>query len=482
MAVKLLWNGIPQFEDSSGNPYSSARLFFYSAGSSTKVNTYSDSGGITANPNPITLNSSGYPAVSGNIVQIWGTVGQSYKIGLAAPGSDDPPASFIWSADNVTPINDTTVTQDQWVAGPAPTYVSATSFTLVGDQTTTFHIGRRIKTTNTGGTVYSTIIASSFGASTTVTVVNDSGTLDSGLSAVSYGLLSAANPSSPAIGDEYLCQGRLTLTSGTPVTTSDVTAAETVYFAPYKGNKIDLYDATAARWVRYKFTELSLDVPDATQMNDVFIYNNSGTLTLEAVAWSSDTARATALTTQDGVYVKSGATGRRYLGSFYGTTAGNGQTEDSLAKRYLWNYYNRVPKAMRAVDTTNSWNYTTATFRQANANTANQLDMAIGVSEDPVEAIVSAVMVSDQAAATVTATVGIGVDSTSTNSAQILINTNNPGSSVRQTAFAEYVGFPGIGKHILPWLEQSTATGTTTWIGDAGGTVTQSGIVGTLMG
>lgn len=198
MAVKLLFQGIPQFEDANGDPYNAARLFFYAAGSSTKQNTYSDSAGAVANPNPITLNSSGYPAVSGTIVAIWGTVGQTYKIGLAAPGSDDPPASFIWTIDNVTPINDTTAaSNDQWVTGTTPTFVSSTSFTLVGDQTSTYHIGRRIKTTNSGGTIYSKITNSVFGATTTVTVVNDSGSLDSGLSAVSYALLSNTNPSIP---------------------------------------------------------------------------------------------------------------------------------------------------------------------------------------------------------------------------------------------------------------------------------------------
>lgn len=193
MAVKLLFQGIPQFEDSSGNPYTSARLFFYAAGSSTKQNTYSDSTGLTANSNPITLNSSGYPAVSGSIVQIWGTVGQTYKIGLAAPGVDDPPASFIWTADNVSPINDTTVSVDEWVTGPTPTYVSATSFTLVGDQTSAFSEGRRLKITDSGGTKYCTITGSVFAAATTVTVAGDA--LATPTSAVSYSLVSATNPS-----------------------------------------------------------------------------------------------------------------------------------------------------------------------------------------------------------------------------------------------------------------------------------------------
>lgn len=197
MAVKPLWTSPPQWEDANGNPYSGAKLFFYAAGSSTKQNTFTDDGGGTPCDNPMTLNASGYPAMSGTVITPWGTVGQTYKIGLAIPGSADPPASFIWQADDISAINDTSVAIDQWVSGPTPTYIGATSFSLVGDQTSTFQVGRRLKTTNSGGTVYSTITASAYGAVTTVTVLNDASTLDAGLSAVSYGLLSPTNPSTP---------------------------------------------------------------------------------------------------------------------------------------------------------------------------------------------------------------------------------------------------------------------------------------------
>jgi len=195
VAVKLLFNELPQFVDANGAPYSGAKLFTYVAGSSTKQTTYQDSGAITANSNPIVCDSAGrvpYP--------IWGTTGVSYKLVLAPSTDTDPPTSPIFTIDNVTGINDTTVSIDQWVSGPTPTYVSATSFTLAGDQTGTFQVGRRVKTTNSGGTVYSTITASAYAALTTITVVNDSGSLDSGLSAVSYGLLSATNASMPILG------------------------------------------------------------------------------------------------------------------------------------------------------------------------------------------------------------------------------------------------------------------------------------------
>ena len=162
---------------STGIPAVGYQLFFYVAGStSTKQTTYTTSTGVTANANPLVLNALGEPAT-----ECWFTAGQSYKVVLAPSTDTDPPSSPVWSVDNLRGINDTTITIDQWVAGPAPTYIGATQFSLVGDQTSTFQVGRRIKATVTAGTVYGRISVSAFAAVTTVTVVMDSGALDSGL-------------------------------------------------------------------------------------------------------------------------------------------------------------------------------------------------------------------------------------------------------------------------------------------------------------
>lgn len=192
MTVKLAYNELEQFLDGNANPYSGGLLFTYSAGSSTKLNTYKTSAGNTANTNPIVLDSNGRIPYA-----IWLTSGSTYKFVLAPSTDTDPPISPIWSLDDISGINDTSVSLDQWISGPTPTYVSTTSFTLVGDQTSTFNVGRRVKTTNSGGTIYSTITASAYTSLTTITVANDSGTLDSGLSAVSYGLLTSTNISIP---------------------------------------------------------------------------------------------------------------------------------------------------------------------------------------------------------------------------------------------------------------------------------------------
>jgi hypothetical protein len=275
-----------------------------------------------------------------------------------------------------------------------------------------------------------------------------------------------------------ICEGRLTLTSGTAVTTADVTGATTVYFAPYNGNRIALYDGT--NWLTYSFTERSLALGTLTTLTpyDVYIYNNSGTLTLEFLAWTNGTTRATALVLQDGVYVKTGATTRRYLGTFY--TTATTTTEDSAAKRYLYNYNNRAIRLMScATETTDNWTYSTATWRQARASTANQLNFFVGVVEDSVSANLDV----SYSSATVGSAVGLGIGLNSTT--QPSGNFGVPNTPVAGYTFMwsrNLRTYPVLGLNYMAWLEYSQSGLTTTFYGDAGApTLTQSGIKGEIL-
>jgi len=283
-----------------------------------------------------------------------------------------------------------------------------------------------------------------------------------------------------------VAEGRLTLTSGTPVTTADVTGATNIYFAPYGGNRIALYDGSSA-WNIRTFTQITIALGTLTDAKpyDLFAYDNSGTVTFDSpVVWTNDTTRATALTTQDGVLVKSGATTRRYIGTFY--TTATTTTEDSFAKRFLWNYYNRVSRPMRVVETATTWTYTTATLRQANASTANQLDLVVGVLEDMVEVDVIGYARSSIAAKDLS--VSIGEDSTSSAVAGV-VGQFRDGAAANAIAQAtvSFVGFPAaVGRHIYVWLEMSEAAGTSTWYGVGGAGASdlprKAGIFGSIQG
>ncbi|MES1989275.1 MAG: hypothetical protein V4440_14820 [Pseudomonadota bacterium] len=198
-----------------------AKVFTYAAGSSTKQATYTDITGTTPQANPIILNSRGEPASP-----IWLTEGLSYKFVFAPSTDSDPPTSPIRTVDNVTGVNDASITLDQWVSsGITPTYVSATQFTLPGDQTSAFQVGRRVKATVTAGTVYGTISVSAFAVLTTVTLVMDAGqVLDSGLSSVGYGILTTTPNSIPYA----LSADKIQLQTYTAFTTGGTSSAFTL--------------------------------------------------------------------------------------------------------------------------------------------------------------------------------------------------------------------------------------------------------------
>ena len=235
---------------------------------------------------------------------------------------------------------------------------------------------------------------------------------------------------------ELLVQGRLTLTSGTPVTTSDVTAATTVYFTPYKGNRISLY--YDGDWHNYTFSELSLSLSGYTADTnyDIFAYNNGSSIVLESTAWSTGTTRATGLTTQDGVYVKSGAITKRYLGTIR-TTSTTGQCEDSITKRLCWNYYNRVNKRMRLEDTS-SHSYGTASWRYFDNDSSNILEIVCGSNEEAYYIDVSSQVVAGNDSNN--AYVGVGVN---TSSSSVNLTCSSGNQRLRYSASYTNVALPG---------------------------------------
>ncbi len=177
-----------QFDD-NGNLLNQGLLYWDAAGSTTPQATYTDNTGATPQAYPIVLNARGEPSNP-----IWLTSGLTYKARLFSAAG-----VLIRTIDNIQGVNDLgSISVDEWVAsGLTPTYLTATTFSVPGNQTSDLQIGRRIKVSVTAGTKYGRILNSVFTTLTTVTVLLDSGSLDSGLSSVSYGLLSATNSSIP---------------------------------------------------------------------------------------------------------------------------------------------------------------------------------------------------------------------------------------------------------------------------------------------
>jgi hypothetical protein len=264
-----------------------------------------------------------------------------------------------------------------------------------------------------------------------------------------------------------IIQGRLTLSSSDPTPTSSITAATTIYFLPYKGDKVTLYSGSGSTWNEHTIpvTGVSASIPATTNTNyDVFLYDNAGALTPELVAWTNNTTRATALVPQNGVWVKSGATTRLYLGTIR-TTGVSGQCEQSFGdiditpKQFVWNYYHRREVSLKVSASINSYAYGTAAWRQQNASALNQIEFVIGVSEEPVKAQ----RLAEGNTTTAAMWVGIGLDSTTVNSADLSGGVDAPGTI---GLHALYRGYPSAGYHYLAALEWGGST--VTFYGDNG--------------
>ena len=193
MALQISPFGNSQFLTTGGKPASGYQLFVYEGRSATKRTVYTDRNGVGKHTNPIILDANGFAPSP-----IYLDTTLTYKFVLASELDQDPPTVPMYTVDQVSVGLETPTTATaEWITGTTPTYLSASSFSVTGDQRTTYHVGRRIKAVTGAGSLYGTVTASAFGASTTVTVSLDLGTLDGTLSAIFYSFLSASGSSWP---------------------------------------------------------------------------------------------------------------------------------------------------------------------------------------------------------------------------------------------------------------------------------------------
>lgn len=279
--------------------------------------------------------------------------------------------------------------------------------------------------------------------------------------------------------------GRLTLESGVPVSTTDQTAKTSVYYTPFVHNIVPLWDGVNWKPVVFAETTLALGTLTSAKNYDVFGYLSSGSLALEMLVWTNDTARATAVTLQDGRWCKSGDKTRLLLGTFRTTSttttedSGGGTTTQVGGKRFLWNAYNQVARQASVIDTTDSWAYTTNTVRQANAATGNKVEYLDGLGLGLVRASALGIVFLNTNSARA-AKVGVGVDSTTAMSGNRQGGYNVAAASVYAPVTGTYRGFPGVGYHYLAWLEKG-ADGTSTFLGDNGADDQQAGLQAEVM-
>jgi hypothetical protein len=422
-------------EDANGNPYVGAKLYVYLPGTTTLASIYSDSGLSVALANPL---SGAYGSdAAGNFPRAYIAAG-SYKL-----RAETSAGVLIWEMDNID------------------TGLSAGSGALP------------IASGGTGG-----ITAAAARTNLDVPSNSELADLASDITDIQASLQNIV--SAP--------QGRLTLTSATPVMAAGVSAATSVYYTPYLGNLVPIYDGT--QFNTTAFSELTLTLNSnhvLSSIYDIFLFDDNGTIVIgTGPAWNTITAGAGARGTGAGTTELTRSVGG-LLTNAYAMTARNGATTYSVnanrglyvgsmfmdgtngqischtavgqsRKWGLWNAYNRKTVSLRVVDGTSSWSYTSATIRASQSASANSLTIFAGLAEDIFDLrFTQEVQTNTSSGAAV---IGIGYNSLTTTSGKtghvgILGGVNNIADAV-----AEHQALPALGINTITALEGGITTAT----------------------
>ncbi|WLB49236.1 hypothetical protein QIH93_15080 [Bradyrhizobium ottawaense] len=438
--------------DSNGEPIVGAVLKVYEAGTTTYRNIYSDSSLTIPLTNP--LSGSDASNASGDFPRFYMAAG-TYKL-----RAETSAGILIWEFDNI----DTGLS-----AGAGALPISA------------------------GGTGATTAAAAR--ASLDVPSNSELSDLASDIATLSASIQNIVS----------FPQGRLTVMTGAPVLAGGVSAATAIYYTPYVGNIVPIYDGTQFN-ARTFSSDLTLTLNAnhlSSAIYDVFIYWDGSDLQIATgVAWNTATAGSgargtgagtTELTRVNGLLVnkydisyRNGATTgtlTAQLGTFVGSiymdaSAGQVTCHVGYGQSRKWgvsNAYNRVPVILKAGDPNASWAYTTNTTRAARGDTGNSLTVFSCLAEEMYEltrhnTITSAVNTGN----TINGQIGIGYNSTSAFSGstgifQLVNSTGGTVGNFETTLAGSYVAPPSIGINVVTALENGLGNAGVTFIGQESG-------------
>ncbi len=415
-ATTLLPNGEQCFQQATG-PVSSGSVNMYIPGTTIIKNTWQDAGQTILNTSPIQLDANGCAIIygvgqyrqqlySGPVVGGVTTGNLIFDLVTADTSSFN---SVFWAGTSGGTPNTITVTD----AGFNTTDGSVINFIALNTNTgaATLNVSGTgaipIQTPSSAGPI--AITSGCIAATNPVSVVYSS-------SAAAFLLLTPCQAGSGPTATVAVPQpgGYLTLSSSidSPIITADTTGATKVYYTPYVGNQIPIWNGTS--YSIFSFTQLILTLSASNVGNtlyDVCVFSNNGTPTaVTGPAWSNSTAGASARGTTpgtpqlqrlNGLWVNAlQITGLNGAASF--TISANqctyigtilidqtaGQVSGYLSagqnrKWGVWNAYNRNPIQVQVTDpTVGGWAYATATFRFSNGTSGNGFTALQGLPEE----------------------------------------------------------------------------------------------------
>lgn len=452
------FNPLAQFVDSTGLPLGGAQLFFYEAGTSTKLDTYSNEILSSANTNPVVLDSDG--RLPGDVFLLR----QDYKVILAPSTDSDPPSSPIFTADPVR----------------------SSDFSTVGE----LKVGSGDPNSNVAGTAGSASVLPTQYWDFTNDVLyfcTTTGTTSTAVWTAINGSSAAASPIPPP-------GGRLTPSSGDPVITQDQSSKTSIFYSPYIGDQVPIYDGS--NFVPITFAELTLALATQHSVNeiyDVFVWLESSVITIgTGPAWTNSTmgsgnrgsgagttelalvegfnTNAVSMTTRNGAATFSvSANLATYLGSILiDGTAGQVSCDFEYGQSRIygvWNYYNRMPIHMRMGDATASWTYSTAAIRESNNATANKFTTLVGVAEEIIRLAGRQKAQGDATGSD--ARIGFGVDTTAAISGfSPLVVSNISATSLDPVLLCDRAITPDFGGHEITSLEETDGNQSTFFGGE----------------
>lgn len=276
--------------------------------------------------------------------------------------------------------------------------------------------------------------------------------------------------------------GRLSLVSGTQIMTTSQLNKTTIYFVPYKGGIIWLYDGTIFR-PHFFGTELSCTTTDttknpsaigATKVNDWFVWNDGGTLRLShGPDWTDDTTRSagTVLSNAGGILVNAVAITNAcdaLRGVYVGTTRSSPTSQlnwqigavDTGALLFVWNMYNRV-KVSVSTGISSTWTYTTNAWRLVQGTGNITHFFVSGLAEEGIDASYQCrinAVANNQFMA-----IGLGLSSTTLVSAaySCMLTAGNQDNPHASATFAPQVGV----KYVAALELAESASGTNQFLG-----------------
>jgi hypothetical protein len=210
---------------------------------------------------------------------------------------------------------------------------------------------------------------------------------------------------------------RLSLTTNTYVTTSNVTGAGTLYWTPViSGGTGVVTGYNGAALARKTVQQKSLSLTLTSGKNYDVFYDYDGDALALSAEWTNDTTRADALADEQGAIVLGSDHTKLWIGTI--RASGTNTTEDSETDRLIGNAYNTARRLLSKAAGSSSHSYASATWRSYNDDATQRVGVVVAIST---VADFSPTTVFSTVSASGATRISVGLDSTSSPTIQVLM-------------------------------------------------------------